>query len=122
MPDERDDEWSPPFARLYETAAGKPGSLEDHPWDETVFKVGGKIFFFLGRPPGKGVTVKASPDDLDGLLQLPYVERAPYIGRYGWVSVTVADDASLELALDLLDESYDQVVSKLPKSARPPKP
>lgn len=119
MSADENEAWSAPFQRLYETAAGKPGAVEDHPWGETVFKVGGKIFLFLGCPPGKGVTVKAVPEDLDGLLQLPGVQRAAYIGRYGWVNVAVQDGPALDLALDLLDQSYEQVRSKLPKRERP---
>ncbi len=118
MSEPENEAWSARLQRLYDVAAGKPGAVEDHPWGETVFKVGGKIFIFLGCPPGRSVTVKARTEDLDGLLQLSNVQPAAYIGRYGWVRVAVDDDASLGLALDLLDQSYEQVRSKLPKRAR----
>jgi predicted DNA-binding protein (MmcQ/YjbR family) len=92
--------------RLRSHCLAKPDAVEDHPWGDTVFKIRGKIFAGIGE---RSVTVKASPDDLDGLLALEIVERAPYVGRYGWVVVEVQDEEALDLALSLIDTSYDLV-------------
>jgi predicted DNA-binding protein (MmcQ/YjbR family) len=107
-------DWDPRFKKLYDHAQKKPGAVEDHPWDEVVFKVNGKVFVFLGRPetPGVGLTVKAKPGELEPLFELPFVRRAKYVGRFGWVSVTVDDDDALHLALDLIDDSYDLIAPK----------
>ncbi len=94
----------------------KPGAVEDHPWGETVFKVGGKVFCFVGE---SSVTVKCTPDDQAALVQDPAVTIAPYVGRFGWVRVAVSDEQTLALALELIDGSYKQVLAKLPRSARP---
>lgn len=105
-----------PYAQaIYKHARAKPEAVEEHPWDDTVFKVRKKVFIFLGNPPGRTLGVKVPPEDLEGLLSLPFVERSPYIGRYGWVSVTVEDDEGLELALELIDDSYDM---RAPKALR----
>jgi hypothetical protein len=37
---------------------------------------------------------------------LPYVRKARYVGRYGWVTADVTDDESLDAALEWLRESY----------------
>ena len=37
---------------------------------------------------------------------LPYVRKARYVGRYGWVTATVTDEETLEAALEWLLESY----------------
>ena len=37
---------------------------------------------------------------------LPYVHRARYVGRYGWVTAEVEDEESLEAALEWMRESY----------------
>jgi predicted DNA-binding protein (MmcQ/YjbR family) len=97
---------------MYEHCSAKPYAKEDHPWGETVFKVRGKVFAFLGQSDHGAVTVKASPDDLNGLLALPFIRRSAYIGRYGWVSVVVENEDALDLALRLIDQSYDLIASK----------
>jgi predicted DNA-binding protein (MmcQ/YjbR family) len=104
--------WNPYFRALRTHCAAKPGAWEDHPWGETVFKVGEKIFAFLGTPDQGGVGVKVSPEQIESLLRMPFIKRSPYIGRYGWLSVTVDDEDALELALELVDGSYAQIASK----------
>lgn len=97
--------------------AAKPDAVEDHPWGETVFKVRNKVFAFLGSSEAAMITVRPE-EDRDGLLQLPYVRVAAYIGRYGWVTVTVEDDAALELALDLIDQNYARLTRTRSRSRR----
>jgi predicted DNA-binding protein (MmcQ/YjbR family) len=109
---ERKD-WDPYYRALWEHANAKPDAVEEHPWGDTVFKVKGKSFAFMG-PYGSagGVTVKPPADEREGLLELPYVNKARYIGRYGWVDVRVDDDESLRLAKELIDDTYDQIASR----------
>jgi predicted DNA-binding protein (MmcQ/YjbR family) len=118
-----DEDWNPYFRAIYEHCAAKPLAVEDHPWGETVFKVGGKVFAFIGQHDRGGVTVKVTPDQIDSLLSLPFVRRSAYIGRYGWLSLSVADDDALELALELIDESYALISAKSRRrtTAKPPK-
>jgi predicted DNA-binding protein (MmcQ/YjbR family) len=96
-------------ATLYEHCKAKPDAVEDHPWGETVFKIRGRVFAFLGRGDSSGVTVKAPPEDIDLLLAQPSITKARYVGRYGWVSVKIENDEMLKLALGLIDDSYDLI-------------
>jgi predicted DNA-binding protein (MmcQ/YjbR family) len=105
-------DWNPYFRALWTQCRAKPSAKEDHPWGETVFKVGDKVFAFLGTPDQGGVGVKVSPDQIEGLLRMPFIERSPYIGRYGWLSITIADDDALELAQELVDSSYEMIAAK----------
>lgn len=101
------------FQRLFEYCGQKPGATVDHPWGEVVFKVKKKIFAYIGRPgESSGVTVKPAPEELEELLKLPNVNLAHYIGRYGWVNVAIDDKASMEMALRLVDETYEQIAHK----------
>lgn len=102
---------------LWERGAAQPDAVEDHPWGETVFKVRGKIFTFLSPPDRAALTVKADPDELEALLSMPFVERAPYVGRYGWIRVTVEDEEGLALALELIETSYGLI--RKPKKRKP---
>lgn len=94
---------------LYEHCKAKPQAMEDHRWGETVFKVGGRVFAFVGDGKGGGVTIKVPPEDLELLLAHPSIRKARYVGRCGWVSVKVEDDKTLELALGLIDDSYNLI-------------
>ncbi|CAN5320377.1 MmcQ/YjbR family DNA-binding protein [soil metagenome] len=99
----------------------KPGAVEDEPWEgDLVAKVGGKIFAFLGGD-GLGVKCGATPDEA-----AEWRERYPdavsvmaYIGRYGWNSVRLDGTVPDEEILELIDSSYVDVVSRLPRSKRP---
>ena len=42
------------FKALRKVAKAYPGAWEDHPWGETVYKVGKKVFVFLGVDKGEG--------------------------------------------------------------------
>ena len=93
-----------------------PAALEDYPWGETVWKVGGKMFAAWG---GGSLGVKSTLEKQAALILHPNISVAAYVGKHGWVSVTIPDQETLELALELIDESYGLVVAGLPKSKRP---
>jgi len=52
------------------------------------------------------LTVKLTAEEREVAQLLPYVSRARYVGRYGWVTAHVTDVESLENALEWLRESY----------------
>jgi predicted DNA-binding protein (MmcQ/YjbR family) len=99
----------------------KPGAVPDEPWEgDLVAKVGGKIFAFLG---GDGLGVKCGRDaDEAAELRHRYPEHVTvmaYIGRHGWNSVRVDGTIPDEELRELVDDSYDAIVAKLPKRLRP---
>lgn len=109
---------------LIDYCLAKPGAEETYPWgdEELVVKVGGKAFAFIWMA-GDSVGVKCGRDAEEAA---EYRERYPedvtisrYIGRYGWNSVRIAGKVPDDEVRELLDRSYDAVVSKLPKSKRP---
>ena len=104
-------------------ALGKPGAWPDSPWgeDHTVAKVGSKIFLFPGRVDGRStITVKNTETAVAELKQrYPELARpARYLDKRLWVQLTI-DGVPDEEVCELVDDSYDQVVAKLPKAQRP---
>jgi len=95
-------------ARVREVALSFPEAYEDAPWGFPVFKVRDKRMFawMIVREEAVEVTVKLTREEREIAHLLPYVGRARYVGRYGWISAQVTDEESLESALEWLRESY----------------
>jgi predicted DNA-binding protein (MmcQ/YjbR family) len=105
-------------ATLRELALAYPGAHEDFPWGESVIKVSGKVFIFLGmeqeKEPGASFCFKL-PHSGDLALSLPFFKPAGYgLGKSGWVQGKLADDDDLppDLLREWLDESYRAVAPK----------
>jgi len=94
--------------RIRTLALSFPETREDWPWGHPVFKVGDNKMFAAMSDGGASVslTLKLTPEEREIALHMPYVGVARYVGRYGWVTVEVADEESLENALEWLRESY----------------
>jgi len=96
-------------------AFGLPEAWEDHPWHESVAKVGKKVFVFFGMPDPEGTlafSVKL-PHSNEEALALPFTEPTGYgLERGGWVTVRAPQDAPLDLFLAWIEESYRAVAPK----------
>jgi predicted DNA-binding protein (MmcQ/YjbR family) len=100
----------------------KPGAWRDEPWEgDSVAKVGGKIFAFVGSEDSVGIKCGRSREEADEWL-VRYPDDAsvmPYIGRSGWNTLRIGGAIPDDELLEAVDASYDAVVSKLPKKDRP---
>jgi predicted DNA-binding protein (MmcQ/YjbR family) len=94
--------------RIRELALELPEVFEDSPWGNPVFKVAdNRMFASMSEVDGAvRLTVKLTKEEREIAMLLPYVEKAKYVGRYGWVTAVVRDEESLESALEWLRESY----------------
>ena len=108
---------SDPIDVLRRFALGYPGAHEDHPWGETVVKVGKKVFVFLGKPQdgeGVGLSVKL-PQSGALALSLPFASPTGYgLGKSGWVSVQFGkrEKVPVDMLRQWIDESYRALAPK----------
>jgi predicted DNA-binding protein (MmcQ/YjbR family) len=99
------------FDAIQAHCLAKEGVVEEYPWEDVAWKVGGKMFA-CGSAGSNAVTVKSTLEKQAALVQHPAIEPAHSVGRYGWVTIRVADAATLDIARDLIDESYEAIRSK----------
>jgi len=103
------------LAELRRFAFALPVAWEDHPWGESVAKVGKKVFVFFGSTDGEtpfGFSVKL-PLSNDEALSLPFTVPTGYgLDRGNWVTVRPPEDVPLDLLLGWIEESYRTVAPK----------
>lgn len=94
--------------RIRALALSLPETYEDEPWGHPVFKVADNRMFAGMSIDGERVllTVKLTAEERSIAQLLPYVSKARYVGRYGWITAEVTSEESLDAALEWLRESY----------------
>src|SRR6266516_3284768 len=98
------------------------GVLEDFPFgpEHSVFKVAGKMFALsaLDRTPLE-VSVKCEPE-VAVQLRASYAAIRPgyHLNKRHWNTITLDGSLTDQLVRDLIEDSYDLVVSALPKHTR----
>jgi predicted DNA-binding protein (MmcQ/YjbR family) len=100
----------------------QPGAIEDFPFgpETSVFKVGGKIFALstLDRTP-LSVSVKCEPElAVDLRRTYPAIRPGYHLNKRHWNTITLDGSLDDQLVRDLVEDSYDLVVSALPKRVR----
>jgi predicted DNA-binding protein (MmcQ/YjbR family) len=103
--------------RVRDIALALPDTFEDHPWGDIVFKVGKKMFASTAARSGY-VCVKANPAELEGLLRMPGVSLAPYVGRFGWIVFEFDSEDRLPFVEGLVQASYELIKGKAKKKAK----
>ena len=98
------------------------GAYEDFPFgpEHSVFKVAGKMFALsaLDRTPLE-VSVKCDPDLAVELRNsYPAIRAGYHLNKRHWNTITLDGSLSDQLVSDLIEDSYDLVVSALPKRVR----
>jgi predicted DNA-binding protein (MmcQ/YjbR family) len=99
-----------------------PGSLETFPFgpETSVFKVAGKMFALsqLARPPLR-ISLKCEPE-LAEQLRAAYSEVLPgyHLNKRHWNTVVIDGSLPEQMIRDMIEDSYDLVVSQLPESRR----
>jgi predicted DNA-binding protein (MmcQ/YjbR family) len=105
--------------QLRELCLSFPGTTEQIQWgDHLLFKVGGKMFAIASLEPADvWLSLKASPEKFVGLTERPGVIPAPYLARAKWIALQSQEALPKHELAELLRESYDMVLAKLPQKA-----
>ena len=100
---------------LLKFALGYPEAWEDHPWGETVVKVGKKIFVFFGGEAGTLRVGFKLPRSYGAALLAPFCQPTGYgLGKSGWVTASfgTGDRVPHDILRDWIDESYRSIAPK----------
>ena len=101
-----------------------PGAVEDYPFGDevAVFKVGGKMFARVSLEGEQGfVNLKCDPSwALELREQHTAVRPGYHTNKRHWNTVGLDGSVVAGELQEMVDHSYDLVVSGLPKRARPP--
>ena len=104
------------FKALQKQARAYPGAWEDHPWGSTVYKVGKRIFVFLGVDDGCFDLSCKLPQSSEAAITLfSFATPTAYgLGKSGWVSAHFEkkDDVPVELLAQWIDESYQAIAPR----------
>ena len=102
-------------AELRAFALSLPEAWEDHPWGESVAKVGKKVFVFFGDDAderARSFTVKLR-ESHDEASAMGWTADPGYgLGRGGWLTVNPPEDVPDEMLRSWIVESYRAVAPK----------
>jgi predicted DNA-binding protein (MmcQ/YjbR family) len=109
-------------AELRSWCLQQPGSVEDFPFgpEHSVFRVAGKMFALsaLGREPLE-VSVKCEPElAVDMRNTYEAIRPGYHLNKRHWNTITLDGSLPDQLMRDLIEDSYDLVVERLPKRLR----
>lgn len=110
---------------FYEYCQSKKGATEHFPFDEDVlvFKVGGKIFALTSLKSWEtedcSVNLKCDPDyALELRAQYEAIQPGFHMSKKHWNTVYFNQNLPTKMLFELINHSYDLVVSSLPKKLR----
>ena len=89
--------------------------------DSVLFRIAGKIFASMSLTEVPlNMNVKCTPSRFAELLEIDGVRPADYVGRYQWINFPLKGVFRDSEIKELINESYENVKAKLPKSALSP--
>jgi predicted DNA-binding protein (MmcQ/YjbR family) len=109
-------------AALRDHCLGFPGSTETFPFgpQTSVFKVVTKVFALsrLGQSPLR-VSLKCEPALAERLREAhPAIVPGYHLNKRHWNTVVIDGSVPEQMIRDMIEDSYDLVVSRLPKARR----
>lgn len=85
--------------------------------DDSVAKVGGKIFCLLDRDPGE-IWLKVSDMAYDVMAEMEGIRPAPYFARAGWVAISPESPLTDAELRAYITEAHRLVAGRLSRKLR----
>jgi predicted DNA-binding protein (MmcQ/YjbR family) len=110
-------------AALRRACLAMPGAIEDFPFgpENSVFKVAGRIFAIsaLHRSPPLRVSLKCEPALAEQLrASHPAITPGYHLNKRHWNTIVLDGSLPAAMVRDLIEDSYDLIVAKLPKATQ----
>jgi predicted DNA-binding protein (MmcQ/YjbR family) len=110
-------------ARLRRACLALAGAEETFPFgpENSVFKVAGKMFAIsrLKAKPPLRVSLKCEPELAEGLRAAHEAITAGYhLNKRHWNTIVLDGSVPERMVVEMIEDSYDLVVAKLPKSTQ----
>ncbi|TRV81021.1 MmcQ/YjbR family DNA-binding protein [Streptomyces sp. 130] len=118
---------SAPGDRLQDTAReaalALPGVGHSRPFTPLldVYKVGGKVFLIVTDDPDEQIiTVKCEPEHASAHMHAhASITPGRYLDRRHWITLGPGPGITERLVTEVVEDSYDLVVERLPRRDRP---
>jgi predicted DNA-binding protein (MmcQ/YjbR family) len=99
-----------------------PHATEDVQWEhDLLFRIAGKMFCVANLEPGISPTkiaFKCTPEKFAELVEIEGIIPAPYMARNHWVAIVELDALRQPELKELVRNSYQLVLEKLPKKTQ----
>ena len=99
-----------------------PHATEDVQWEhDLLFRIAGKMFCVANLEPGLSPTkiaFKCTPEKFAELVEIDGIIPAPYMARNHWVAMLEMDALRQPEIKELIQESYQMILEKLPKKTQ----
>ena len=99
-----------------------PHATEDVQWEHNLlFRIAGKMFCIANLEPGVSPTklaFKCTPEKFAELVEIEGIIPAPYMARNHWVAIIEMDALRQPELKELIQQSYQLVLEKLPKKTQ----
>jgi predicted DNA-binding protein (MmcQ/YjbR family) len=110
-------------AALRRACLAMPGATETFPFgpENSVFKVAGKVFAItrLGSEPPLRISLKCEPGLAEQLRAgHPAITPGYHLNKRHWNTVVLDGSVPEPMVRDMIEDSYDLIVAKLPKRTR----
>ena len=110
------------LARLRKLCRHLPNTGEKQSWGHPNFTAGGMIFASVDVHKGRPcLAIATSLDEQSMLLEDLHFMRAPYTGKYGWVSALLDTEPEWDMLEELLRGAHARKLQRA-LSRRPRKP